>query len=133
MKLVNQECQATLFSTFNSSKEDVDCKRLLIAHNETAFLFLDNFGNKKVNIFHHVTEVSGTIYNQFSGTGFIQGIDADLASTVTPNMDTLCERPDTAAERVPTPTSFFAVTSNEDIDDLVLGATTSFIIPRGEF
>ncbi len=107
-------------------KEDVECKRLFIAHNETAFLFLDNFGNKKVNIFHHVTEVSGTIYNQLSGTGFIQGIDEDLASTVTPDMDSLCEKPDVVADRVPTPTSFFAVTSIEDIDNLVLGATTSF-------
>jgi hypothetical protein len=125
--LINRQCQNQLFSAFNASKSAEECKQQLIAHDESAFLFVENFGTtKSINIFHHVHEVGGTIYDHSTGIGFIQGVDADLAATLTPDLEVLCTKPDQAAERVPTVTSLFATTAVNDIDTLPVGASTSF-------
>jgi hypothetical protein len=125
--LIDRQCQNQLFSTFGAAKSKEECKHLLVTHDESTFLFVEQFGTtKKINIFHHVSEVGGTVYDQSTGVGFIQGVDTDLATTLTPDLDILCKKPHQAADRVPTVTSLCAVSSIEDIDALTVGATTVY-------
>jgi hypothetical protein len=129
--LIDHQCQNWLFSAFNASKSAKECKQqLIVAHDEwSVFLFVENFGTtKSINILHHVHEVGGTIYDQSNGVGFIQGVDADLAAMLTPDLEVLCTKPNQAAEHIPTVTrSLLATKAVNNIDTLAaVDTSTSF-------
>ena len=128
---VNKQAQEELFQAFNASTNTVDCKKKLLDHQEVLFLFKETFGDR-LNVFHHVTQVGGTVYDKDIHFGLIQGVDIDMATVTTPSMDTLIETPEGAAVAVPTMTSLLQVSSLEDIEALTNGASTVYK-PRTSF
>ena len=72
--VINKANQEKLFATFNFSISKSDCIESISAHEETAFLQKSNFGSKKINLFHHLLSVGGTVYDSSSKVyGCIQG------------------------------------------------------------
>ena len=122
---VNKQAQEELFQAFNASINTVDCKKKLLDHQEVLFLFKETFGDR-LNVFHHVTQVGGTVYDKDIHFGLIQGVDIDMATVTTPSMDTLIETPEGAAVAVPTMTSLLQVSSLGDIEALTNGASTVY-------
>ena len=124
--IIDKEKQEQLISKFDISKSTEECKQNLLLHDETIFLFKENFGDSKVNTFHHLSEVGGTVYDQLVHLGSIQGVDKEVAAIVTPNIDTLLSIESAAAVQVPTMTNLWSVSTIEDINNLVAGATTTY-------
>jgi hypothetical protein len=123
---IDKEKQEQLLSKFDFSKSTEECKQSLLLHDETVFLFKENFGDSKVNTFHHLSEVGGTVYDQLVHFGSIQGVDKDVAAVVTPDTEVLLSVESNEAVQVPTMTSLWSVSSVEDVDNLIVGATTSY-------
>ena len=103
-EFVNKEAQAELFAAFNASIEEEDCKKKLFDHQEVLFLFRETFGNK-MNVFHHIIEIGGTIYDNTVDVGLIKGVEKDSATLMTPDTDILFEKPTGMAVVVPTVTN----------------------------
>ena len=122
---VNKQAQDELFQAFNASIDEVECKRNLVDHQEVLFLFKETFG-QRMNVFRHVTQIGGTVYDRNTHFGMIQGVDRELAISTTPDIDTLIETPEGAAIAVPTMTNFLQVSSIEDIEALTNGASTVY-------
>ena len=61
--LVNKSHQEALFKTFDASILEDECEKKLIESQEFIFLFRENFGDDKVNIFHHVNISGGSFYD----------------------------------------------------------------------
>ena len=120
---VDKQAQEELFQAFNASIDSNECKKKLIDHQEVLFLFKETFGNK-MNLLHHVIKISGTVYNNNIDFRFIQGVDVDSSTPMTPDIDTLFDTPDGAALTVPTATNLLAVKTIDDIDTLTNVTTT---------
>ena len=120
---VDKQAQEELFQAFNASINSNKCKTKLIGHQEVLFLFKETFGNK-MNLLHHAVKISGMVYNNNIKFGFIQGVDIDSSTPMTPDIDTLFDTPDGAALAVPTATNLLAVKTIEDIDALTNGTMT---------
>jgi hypothetical protein len=122
-EFVNKQAQEELFRAFNATQGVEECKKTLYDHQEVMFLFKETFGDQ-MNVFHHITETGGTVYDNDIEIGFIQGVEHDSSTFMTPVIETLCEKPLGAALAVPTATNILAITSRTDIDDLNDGTTT---------
>lgn len=122
---VNKQAQEELFQAFSASVDLVDCKKKLIDHQEVLFLFKETFENR-MNVFHHVVELGGTVYDNTVEMGFIQGIDIDSSTSMTPNVNILIETTEEAAVPVPTMTNILAVKTIDEIDNLTNGTTTTY-------
>jgi hypothetical protein len=127
-KIINQSNQEKLFSTFNLTVSKSNCIEAITQHEETVFLYKVNFGTSRVNIFHHLMSVGGTIYDVTQKEyGFIQGIGKSTSLSMTPDIDILC---DTPAVNVPVPipsmTQLLAVTNQAQLQDLTQSATVTY-------
>jgi hypothetical protein len=123
---INKSHQAALFATFNADENEDKIINEIIQHEETAFLFKVNFGDKNVNIFHHLKKMGGTIYQQEITYGFLQGLGRSTTWTMTPDTETLCKSPLGEAIGTPTATNLNAVTTIESVADLALSATITY-------
>ena len=124
-EFVNKQAQEELFQAFNASIDEIECKKKVLDHQEVLFLFKETF-NQRLNVFHHVTQIGGTVYDRNIHFGMIQGVDKDLATSTTPDIDTLAETPEGAAIAVPTMTSLLQVSTIADIEALTNGASTVY-------
>ena len=124
-EFVNKQAQEELFQAFDSSIDPIECKKKLIDHQEVLFLFKETFENT-LNVFHHVIEIGGTVYDNNIEFGFIQGVDSDLSTLMTPDTTTLLETPEGTAVAIPTVTNLLAVKSIDDINALTNGTTTTY-------
>ena len=106
-----------LFEEFNQGIDARECKRRLIEHDESLFLFKQNFGSR-INTFHHLSKIGGNFYNQTEIFGAIQGIDQDATSIITPDIDTLISIPSTKEEKVPKLEHILAAKTRNDINNL---------------
>eukprot|EP00957_Ditylum_brightwellii_P038009 2874735-Ditylum_brightwellii.AAC.1 len=87
-KLINQSQLGRLFDTFNASVSKEKSIEAIVKHTETAYMFKANFGDKRVNTFHHLTAVGGTMYDQGNTEyGFIQGLGEASAVAMTPDIE----------------------------------------------
>ena len=122
---VNKQAQEELFQAFNASINDNDCKKNLLDHQEVLFLFKETFGHR-LNVFHHINQIGGTVYERTIHFGMIQGVDADMTTTSTPDVDVLIKTPEGAAVGVPTMTSILQVSTLEDVESLTNGVSTVY-------
>ena len=122
---IDKKGQEELFIAFNLSISKEDCKKKLIDHQESLFLFKEIFGNK-LNMFHHVRVEGGTVYDSTVHTSFMQGVDKEFATPMTPDTDILFEKPAGAAIPVPTITNILQVTTKDEVNALTDGATTVY-------
>ena len=86
---INRSSKRAIFEAFDSSKTEGEMKLALLHHQETAFLFKQNFGINKVNIFHHLNVVGGNFHQKRESFGFIQGVDEYVTTIVTPDIPQL--------------------------------------------
>ena len=93
-EVINKKNQEKLFSTFNCEISKSDCIDSLLNHHGSIFLYKVNFGEKKVDLFHHLVSVGGTIYdNESKQFGFVQGVGDVGATNMTPDLDVLINIP----------------------------------------
>lgn len=102
------------------------CKNEIIGHVETVFLFRQNFGEHRVNLFHHLTSIGGNIYQPKADFGFIQGIEESASCFMTPDIEMLVALPLKNPEPVSVLNCLLAVTSIDEVDALTNGQQTTF-------
>ena len=118
--LINKQNQESLFTTFDIAVSNSNCIDEIISHNETVFLQKTNFGEGRISLFHHLTTVGGTIYDAESKSyGFIQGVGRTTATALTPDIDVLSDIESANPVQVPTTTHLFAVSSKDQVENLV--------------
>mmetsp|Transcript_12947 Transcript_12947/g.15812 ORF Transcript_12947/g.15812 Transcript_12947/m.15812 type:complete len:175 (+) Transcript_12947:268-792(+) len=122
---INQKLQEQLFQAFKGDITADDCKKKLSDYQETMFLYKETFG-KRLNIFHHVQHIGGTVYDSTIHTGFIQGTTKEEANPMTPDIATLYEVSTGTAVGVPTITSILNATTTAEVETLANGATTTY-------
>ena len=125
-EIINKVAQEQLFAAFNASVTAEECKRALLDHQESAFLMVENFGTKRVAIFHHFAQQGGTVYNADTHYGMIQGLDSPMTLNVTPDESVLFAQPTGAATAIPKIADLLGVASKADITSLTVGSTTTF-------
>ena len=123
---INKNHQEELFKTFDDEEEEEKIMDEIIQHEETAFLFKVNFGEKNVNIFHHMKKIGGTIYQPTVLYGFLQGVGKSTTWPMTPDIETLCKDPEGEPVATPTPTNLIGLTTLENVEDLTLSATIKY-------
>jgi hypothetical protein len=89
---VNKQAQEELFRAFNATQDADECRRTLHDHQEVMFLFKETFEDQ-MNVFHHVIGLGGTVYDNQMEFGFIQGVEHDSFTFMTPAKEILCEKP----------------------------------------
>ena len=57
---INTEAKQTLFQMFDAKKSANQIKSDTSKHNETVFVFKQNFGKNKINFFHNLTLLGGS-------------------------------------------------------------------------
>ena len=114
---INSGAKQALFKIFDASHSKLQIKSELLKHTETVFLFKQNFGINKINIFHHLSSIGGNFYELQEHFGAIQGIKEGTTSVVTPDMDQLLEI-SAVATLVPNLEEYMKINSNEDYKHL---------------
>ena len=114
---INIKAKQTLFQTFDATKNANQIKSDVLKHNETVFIFKQNFGKNKINFFHNLTLIGGSFYNPQEHYGAIQGIDEGVTSVITPDILQLV-KVSTVATPVPSIEDYLQVTSMEDYRNL---------------
>ena len=69
--VINKGAQEQLFKVFESSVTKDDCMAAVLNHQETVFLYKENFGTGRVALFHHFTKSGGTVYDGTTTYGFL--------------------------------------------------------------
>ena len=123
---VNQGAQEKLLQIFNADISSDECLNHLQAHQETVFMFKENFGTARVALFHHFQALGGTAYDTTKTYGIIQGVESELTVNATPDIDTLCRKPTQAAALVPTITSLLGIKKEEDINTVAAGTRSTY-------
>jgi hypothetical protein len=124
---INKQHQEKLFSTFNASISKSKCIEALMQHHETVFLNKSNFGSKRINLFHHIDAVGGTIYDEKDREfGMIQGLGKLTAVAVNPDIDILCKVPNENAVAIPSTTSILNINNIDQIQELTVSATVTY-------
>jgi hypothetical protein len=123
---INKSHQERLFKTFDSSVSVEKIKSNIESHEETAFLFHQNFGQGRVSIFHHLKTIGGNIYVEKEESAFIQGVEEGTSCIMIPDYSILTAVPQVTAESIPTTVQLLAVSSVEEVNALVNGNTTSY-------
>ena len=113
-----------LLERFNASKSEEDMKRAVSNYKETVYIFKQNFGKNKLNIFHHLEAVGGNIYDTEEHFGAIQGVEKELTCIVTLDMPQLL---DTSNETgVPLVEDYLKTTNEEDYRNLKTSTNLKF-------
>jgi len=123
---INKEHQDSLFKLFDHSISADECRQRVLNHQEIVFLYRENFGSRRLNLFHHLKIQGGTVHKPSIDVGFIQSIEKDLSNFQKPDMSILFEKPSGPAIPIPTMPTLLAVTSEADIDALTNGASVSY-------
>ena len=114
---INSGAKQALFKIFDASHSKSQIKSELLKHTETVFIFKQNFGINKINIFHHLSLIGGNFYELQEHFGAIQGIEEGTTSVVTPDMDQLLEI-SAVATPVPNLEEYMKMESNEEYKHL---------------
>lgn len=125
--LIDKSNQEKLFSTFQSTVSESECIDAILKHEETAYLQKVSFGEGRVNLFHHLIAVGGTIYDASTKEyGFIQGLGRSTAVAMTPDITVLCKSPTGAATATPSATQLLGVSTRGQVDALAVSATVTY-------
>ena len=121
---ITKKFQTQLFQTFAGTLSATECKQAFDKNKDCAFLFVKDIRENGIGIFHHMTSIGGSIGFETEETGFIHGIGKHTAFPMIPDLDTLIEKIDAAAQKVPNITDMLNLDSAEDISGLTEGSTT---------
>ena len=124
---VNKQHQDTLIKTFDASIDPDTILGVVAKHEETVFLHKVNVGTSRIALFHHLTEVGGTVYDAGAKDyGFIQNVGEDSAIRMTPDPEGLSRVEVATAAPVPTVNQIFGITKVEDITSMTESATITY-------
>ena len=126
---INKGAQEALFKAFDSSVDEDKCLEEIECHKETVFMFRQNFGDQRVQLFHHLSSVGGNIYIPNKEFGFIQGIEDSAVCFITPDVKVLSKLPFANAEPIPVVNHLFAATTVDEVNALTNGQQTTYL-PR---
>ena len=124
--IINTKAQEKLIQTLKSSLTKEECAKAVEVHQQTAFLYHDAFGEKRVSLFHHFTTIGGTVYEEETSSGFIKGIEEGLTLNMMPDTEVLFAQPLVPAVPVPTITTLLGLNKVDDIDTMAVGNTTTY-------
>ena len=100
-EFINNTSKDRLFEAFNHTTPDDKCKQSLLDHDQTVFLFKQNLGNSKVNIFHHLTKEGGNLYIPEENLAAIQGVGTGTTCIIISDIQTILALPVQQTQRVP--------------------------------
>ncbi len=121
---INESKKRALLETFNANRSEEDIQKDLINYKETTFVFKQNFGKNKLNIFHHLAVVGGNIYQEDEHFGAIQGVEADLTCIVTIDMPQLLGK--TNETSVPQIEDYMKTVNEDDYKNLKVSTNSKF-------
>ena len=87
--MINRSSKKAIFEAFDASKSEEGMRLALLRHQETTFLYKQNFGINKLNIFHHLAVIGGNFYNKQEHYGATQGADDKVTCIATPDIQQL--------------------------------------------
>jgi len=123
---INYEAKQALFKKFDASQRKTQIKTDLLRHSENVFLYKQNFGINKINLFHHLSSIGGSFYSPQEHFGAIQGIDEGITSVVTSDMTQLLEI-SAVATAVPKIKDYKNISSVDEYSHLKTSKDTYFI------
>ena len=121
---IDESMKKALLETFNASKPEEDIKKAVTNYKETVFLFKQNFGKNKLNIFHHLEAVGGNIYQTEEHFGAIQGVEKDLTCIATVDMPQLLDKSNETG--VPLVEDYLKITNNNEYRNLKTSTNLKF-------
>jgi len=125
-KMINDNAKARLFSAFNHSVEKEACKRALLDHDQTVFLFKQNMGGNRLNMLHHLKQIGGNVYDPEEQFGAIQEVGEDTSCVITPDVNAILELPMIEGEFVPSNANIYGAKSVDDINSLPISTVTKY-------
>ena len=90
---INRSSKAKLFQAFNHTTSNEQCKQSLLDNDKNVFLFKQNLGNNKVNMFHHLKKEGGNLYVPEENFAAIQGVASGTTCVITPDIRTILALP----------------------------------------
>lgn len=117
---INQSKQEWLFAHFNGSTPDADILHQLERETNVCFLFRENFGDDKVNLFHHFMRTGGSVTDESIHYAFIQGVQTQATHIITPNITILQTNPGDTPFPVPTNGTLLGLKQVDNIQNLDL-------------
>ena len=136
--IINQSQQEQFFKTFDATVSEDETITKVEDHEETTFLYKVNFGQNRVELFHHMKASGGTLYD--SGVkeyGFIQGVEEGHPAIMTPDIAVLSKVESDSDTAVPTTTNLLNVKTKAEVEALTVSATVKYrarnIIPVPPF
>ena len=117
--IINKYKKKELFKTFDNTVEKETCKRRIMDCDQTVFMFKQNLGDNRINVFHHLSRIGGNLYDKTEIFGAVQGIGDGTSCVITPDITTLLDLPMRNAEKVPKPDDIFAAKTRTDIEKLI--------------
>ena len=129
-KMIDASSKKKLFDTFDASIEKSECIQKILKYDEVVFLYKQNMGSNKVNIFHHMRSVGGLIHQPEEEFGAIEGISENTIGFITPSIDELIAIPLEEPEAVPKMEDYMKVTRVSDIPNLTARDNSISYNPR---
>jgi len=129
-KFINRSAKANLFETFDAKKSPAECTQLLLQHEETVFLYKQNVGASRLNIFHHIISIGGTVYSPTKVFAAIERVSKYTLGIITPDMVALTQLLVTKENKVPNKDEFFKIASRSDALNIVSNGSNSAFCPR---
>ena len=125
-KIINSSAKKKLFDTFNASISKNDCIQRMVKYDEVVFLYKQNMGTNRINVFHHLKSVGGMIHQPDEEFGAIEGIGENTIGFITPSIDDLVSLPIENPEPVPKMEDYMKVSNIRDAQNLVVHQESSF-------
>ena len=129
-KIINTSSKKKLFDAFDASIEKLDCIQKILKYDEVVFLYKQNMGSNKINVFHHMRCIGGLIHQPEEEFGAIEGISENTVGFITPSIDELVAIPLEKPETVPKMEDYMKVTKISDIQNLSARDTNIEYNPR---
>ena len=119
-RIINASSKKKLFETFDASISKSDCIQRLLKYDEVVFLYKQNMGTSRINVFHHMKSVGGMIHQPEEDFGAIEGIGENTIGVITPSITDLINIPLENSEPVPKLEDYMKVSNTSDAKNLVV-------------
>ena len=123
--MVNRGRMKDLFTAFNHSITPEEALSNVKKHQDIVYLARLSLRSGR-NVVHHFVQVGGTLFAPEKESGFIQGLDKETASAMTPVTETLFASPHADMYQVATREAIINCTSIDKIEALQDSTTQTF-------
>ena len=124
--IINQSKQSILFDHFNDKVSDDSILNNIENETNIFFLFRENFSGEKVNIFHHLNRVGGSVTDSEVSYAFIQGLKENMTSIMVLNINILTLKAGNTPFGIPRVRHLLSLNKVENVKGLNLSARQKF-------